>query len=52
MGTWHHLSAKHLAAYLEEMSFRFNRRKRADLFTDTLRHMITANPLTFARLTA
>jgi transposase-like protein len=51
-GTWHHVSAKHLASYLEEMTFRFNRRKRADLFTDTLRHMITASVLTFQRLTA
>jgi len=34
------------------MTFRFNRRKRADLFLDTLRHMITADPLTFENLTA
>ncbi len=52
MGTWHRISAKHLAAYLEEMSFRFNRRKRSDLFIDTLRHMITAPVLTFEKLTA
>jgi transposase-like protein len=51
-GSWHKLSAKHLQAYLEEMSFRFNRRKRSDLFMDTLRHMITAPTLTFERLTA
>jgi transposase-like protein len=52
MGTWHKISAKHLAAYLEEMTFRFNRRKNPDLFVDTLRHMITADPLTFESLTA
>ncbi len=52
MGTWHHISGKHLAAYLEEMTFRFNRRKSSDLFVDTLRHMITAPVLTFERLTA
>ncbi len=52
MGTWHRISAKHLASYLEEMSFRFNRRKRSDLFVDTLRHMVTAPVLTFERLTA
>jgi transposase-like protein len=52
MGTWHRVSAKHLASYLEEMSFRFNRRKRSDLFIDTLRHMITAPVLTFEKLTA
>jgi transposase-like protein len=51
-GSWHKLSAKHLQAYLEEMCFRFNRRKNADLFLDTLRHMVTAPILTFERLTA
>jgi transposase-like protein len=52
MGTWHKISAKHLQAYLDEMTFRFDRRKRSDLFLDTLRHMVTADPLTFERLTA
>lgn len=52
IGTWHRISAKHLEAYLEEMTFRFNRRGRADLFVDTLRHMVTADPLTFEELTA
>jgi transposase-like protein len=51
-GSWHKLSAKHLQAYLEEMTFRFNRRKRSDLFLDTLRHMVTASVLTFEKLTA
>jgi transposase-like protein len=52
MGTWHKISVKHLPAYLDEMCFRFNRRKNSDLFIDTLRHMITAPTLTFQRLTA
>jgi hypothetical protein len=52
LGSWHKVSAKHLSAYLEEMTFRFNRRGRSDLFVDTLRHMITADPLTFQTLTA
>lgn len=52
LGSWHKVSAKHLTAYLEEMTFRFNRRGRSDLFIDTLRHMVTANPLTFENLTA
>ena len=47
----HRISAKHLPAYLEEMGFRFNRRKRSDLFFDTLRHMVTAPGLTFEKLT-
>lgn len=52
IGTWHRVSAKHLAAYLDEMTFRFNRRKNHNLFLDTLRHMVTADPLTFQKLTA
>jgi transposase-like protein len=52
IGSWHKISAKHLPAYLAEMEFRFNRRKRSDLFIDTLRHMVTADPLTFEELTA
>jgi len=52
VGTWHKVSAKHLPAYLDEMCFRFNRRKRPDLFIDTLRHMVTARVLTFEKLTA
>lgn len=52
VGTWHKVSAKHLQAYLDEMTFRFDRRKHSDLFLDTLRHMVTADPLTFERLTA
>ncbi|MGA8502974.1 MAG: IS1595 family transposase [Candidatus Sulfotelmatobacter sp.] len=52
MGTWHKISAKHLQSYLDEMTFRFDRRKRSDLFIDTLRHMVTAPVLTFERLTA
>jgi transposase-like protein len=51
VGTWHRLSAKHLAAYLREMEFRFNRRRNPNLFSDTLRHMITAPALPFAKLT-
>jgi transposase-like protein len=52
IGSWHKVSAKHLPAYLNEMTFRFNRRKNSDLFVDTLKHMITADPLTFEKLTA
>ena len=52
IGTWHKISAKHLQAYLDEMTFRFDRRKNANLFLDTLRHMVTAQTLTFEKLTA
>jgi transposase-like protein len=52
VGSWHKVSAKHLQAYLDEMTFRFDRRKSPELFVDTLRHMVTADPLTFEKLTA
>jgi transposase-like protein len=52
IGTWHRISAKHLQAYCNEMTFRFNRRENPNLFLDTLRHMVTAPVLTFERLTA
>jgi transposase-like protein len=52
VGSWHKISAKHLAAYLEEMTFRFNRRNSKTIFLETLQHMITADPLTFEKLTA
>ncbi len=52
VGSWHKVSAKHLPAYLEEMTFRFNRRNSKTLFLDTLHHMITADPLTYEKLTA
>jgi transposase-like protein len=52
IGSWHRISAKHLESYLQEMEFRFNRRHSKTLFVDTLRHMVTADPLTFENLTA
>jgi transposase-like protein len=52
IGSWHKISAKHLPAYLDEMTFRFNRRKSHHLFVDTLRHMVTTPVLTFKHLTA
>lgn len=52
VGSWHRVSPKHLAAYLNETTFRFNRRKSHTLFLDTLRHMVTAPVLTFNTLIA
>jgi transposase-like protein len=52
IGSWHKVSAKHLQAYLEEMTFRFNRRNSKTLFLETLQHMITADPLSYEKLTA
>ncbi|HEV3038867.1 MAG TPA: IS1595 family transposase [Candidatus Angelobacter sp.] len=50
IGTWHKLSAKHLHAYLTEMEFRFNRRSHDEIFIETLRYMVTADPLKYAEL--
>jgi ISXO2-like transposase domain len=36
VGTWHRISAKHLQAYLDEMTWRFNNRKNDFLFRDPL----------------
>src|SRR5271170_3193936 len=51
-GTWHHVSAKHLASYLEEMCFRFNNRKNPYLFRDTVLKLIASQNLEYKQLTA
>jgi transposase-like protein len=51
-GTWHHISAKHLASYLEEMSFRFNNRKNPYLFRDTILKLIASSALEYKKLTS
>jgi len=52
VGTWHKVSAKHLAAYLDEMCFRFNNRKNPYLFRDTLVKLIQTPNLEYKELTA
>ena len=49
VGTWHKVSAKHLPAYLEEMSFRFNNRKNPYLFRDTIVKLIQSPNLEYKR---
>lgn len=51
MGTWHKVSAKHLAAYLDEMCFRFNNRNNPFLFRDTILRLIQAPNLEYKKLT-
>lgn len=41
---------QHLAAYLNEIEFRFNRRNTDDLFEQTLRYMVTTDPLKYVDL--
>jgi transposase-like protein len=50
-GTWHHISARHLASYLEEMEFRFNNRKNPYLFRDTILKLIASPNLEYKKLT-
>jgi transposase-like protein len=52
IGSWHKLSAKHLAAYLDEMTFRFNNRDNPFLFRDTMMKLIEAPVLEYKKLTA
>lgn len=50
VGSYHQLSVKHLDAYLAELQWRFNNRENDRLFPDTLRLMVTADPMTYADL--
>jgi transposase-like protein len=52
IGSWHKISAKHLPAYLDEMTFRFNNRDNPFLFRDTLMKLIEAPVLEYKKLTA
>jgi transposase-like protein len=52
VGTWHRVSAKHLAAYLDEMTWRFNNRKNPFLFRDTMLRLIHSDNLEYKELTA
>ncbi|MGA2989085.1 MAG: IS1595 family transposase [Candidatus Korobacteraceae bacterium] len=52
IGTWHRVSAKHLPAYLDEMTWRFNNRQNPYLFRDTMKRMLNADNLEFKVLTA
>ena len=50
VGSYHQLSAKHLPAYMDEFSFRFNNRENPFLFRDTLLALINADSLPYAQL--
>jgi len=52
IGSFHQVSRKHLDRYLEEFEFRFNNRKNAYLFRDTLTRMVRADALPYDKLTA
>jgi hypothetical protein len=50
VGSYHHLSARHLPAYLDEMTFRFNNRDNPYLFRDTLMKLLGAETLHYKEL--
>jgi transposase-like protein len=52
IGSWHKVSAKHLPAYLDEMTFRFNNRNNPYLFRDTMMKLVEAPVLEYKKLTA
>lgn len=51
VGSFHKVSEKHLDRYLDEFVYRFNGRKEDGLFYDTLRNLVNAKSVPFAKLT-
>src|SRR5712692_8401143 len=51
VGTWHKVSVKHLTAYLQEMTWRFNNRKNPFLFRDTILKLIASSNVEYKKLT-
>jgi transposase-like protein len=52
VGTFHHMSVKHLDAYLDELEWRFNNRENPYLFRDTIKKLIDSERIEFSKLTA
>ena len=52
IGSFHQISIKHLQRYLDEFSYRFNRREDDEAFMETVRRLAGFKPLTFGKLTA
>jgi transposase-like protein len=50
VGSYHHISVKHLPAYLDEMEWRFNRRDNPYLFRDTLLVLLHGDALPYRKL--
>ncbi len=51
IGTWHRVCAKHPAAFLDEMTWRFNNRKNPFLFRGTMLKLIHSDNLEHKDLT-
>jgi len=51
VGSYHHLSAKHVDKYLDEFEWRFNHRRDPYLFRDTMKALLASDALTYTALT-
>ena len=52
IGSFHHVSTKHLDAYLDELEFRFNNRENPYMFRDAMLKLVVADNLPYAKLIA
>lgn len=52
VGSFHHVSVKHLDAYLDELEWRFSNRNNPFLFRDTMRELVNAENLEYKELVA
>ncbi len=52
IGAFHHVSVKHLDAYLDELEWRFSNRENPFLFRDTMKKLIGSQALTYQDLIA
>jgi hypothetical protein len=50
IGSYHQLSEEHLQSCLDEHAFRFNNRRNPYLFRDTIKQLLSAEPLPFQKL--
>lgn len=50
VGSFHHVSEKHLDAYLDELEWRFNNRENPFLFRDTMRQLLKAEHVEYRSL--
>ena len=52
IGSYHHVSVKHLDKYLDELEWRFNHRDNPYLFRDTLRQLLQSEHVEYKELVA
>lgn len=50
VGAFHQISRKHLDRYIEEIEWRFNNRNNPHMFRDTVKRILTTDPLRYRAL--